>query len=260
MNRARLYTKASLFLLVTVALFPFYLFILILFYKWRRGIGPRLVQFYSRICLAIFHVRIDRIANYRTFKKKRKGILIISNHASFLDIFVLSALFGTLFVSKSEVKYYPIIGQIAWLAGVIFFDRGSSRERLRVLRAIAYNYYDRVLTVFPQGTTGSMGDRLPFQRGIFKVTELNRGIVILPVTLRYRKDEEIAWSRPQSLRENSASVLAQRRIHVTVTVHDPVTIDDYRGKTTDRICRMVEETVLGSSGKKHQPAFSSKPS
>ncbi len=246
MNRARLYTKASLFLLVTVALFPFYLFILILFYKWRRGIGPRLVQFYSRICLAIFHVRIDRIANYRTFKKKRKGILIISNHASFLDIFVLSALFGSVFVSKSEVKYYPIIGQIAWLAGIIFFDRNSSRARLRALRTVAYDYSNRVLTVFPQGTTGSMTDRLPFNRGIFKVAELNRDIVLLPVTLRYEKEREIAWSRPQSLKDNSLRVFAQRRIGVTVIVHEPVTIDDYRGKTTDRICRMVERTVLGS--------------
>jgi 1-acyl-sn-glycerol-3-phosphate acyltransferase len=158
---------------------------------------------------------------------------------------VLSAGFGTVFVSKGEVKYYPIIGQIAWLAGILFLDRSSSRERRRILKTIACNYSNRVLTVFPQGTTGSVTDRLPFNRGIFKVAELNSDIVLLPVTLRYEEDKEIAWSRPQSLKENSARVFAQRKIRVTVTVHDPVTADDYRGKTTDQICRMVEETVLG---------------
>ncbi len=216
-----------------------------LLYKWREVIGPRLIRLYSVICLAIFQVRV-KTKNYRTFKKRKRGVLILSNHASFLDIFVLSAVFGTVFVSKREVKYYPIIGQIAWLAGIIFIDRGSSRERLRVLKAVAYDYSNRVLTVFPQGTTGSMTDRLPFNRGIFKVAELNRDVVLLPVTLRYEKDKEIAWSRPQSLKENSVRVFAQRRIGVTVIVHDPVTVDDYRGKTADQICRMVEETMMGS--------------
>ncbi len=250
MHRARFYAKTSLFLLVTIVLSPFYFFILMLFYKWRKIIGPGLIRFYSRICLAIFRVRVTT-KNYERFKKRKRGVLILSNHASFLDIFALSAVFGTVFVSKKEVKYYPIIGQIAWLAGIIFFDRNSSRARLRALRTVAYDYSNRVLTVFPQGTTGSMTDRLPFNRGIFKVAELNRDIVLLPVTLRYEKEKEIAWSRPQSLKDHSVRVFAQRRIGVTVIVHEPVTIDDYRGKTTDRICRMVERTVLGSLEKEH---------
>jgi 1-acyl-sn-glycerol-3-phosphate acyltransferase len=129
-------------------------------------------------------------------KKMGKGILIISNHASFLDIFVLSALFGSVFVSKAEIKYYPVIGQIAWLMGVIFLNRDSSHERLRVIKTIMNTCSTRILVVFPQGTTSRLTERLSFNRGIFKVIELNPDISLLPITLHYKEDAEIAWNKP----------------------------------------------------------------
>jgi 1-acyl-sn-glycerol-3-phosphate acyltransferase len=243
MNLHRVYLKIALFTIVTVTLAPFYFFILLFLYRWRQHIGPRLIQFYSRICLLIFRVRAE-VKNKQSFAKRKGGVLIISNHSSFLDIFILSSLFGSVFVSKAEVKYYPIFGQIAWLSGVVFFDRSSPREKTRVLRKIAYNYWDRILAVFPQGTTGSIADRLPFNRGIFKVTELNQDIRLLPVTLRYKHDDEVSWSRPQTLKENAMKVSARKEIRVKVVVHDPVTIVAYRGKTTPQICEMVERIVL----------------
>jgi 1-acyl-sn-glycerol-3-phosphate acyltransferase len=243
MNLPKVYLKIVLFTIVTVTLAPFYFFILIILYRWRRNIGPKLIQFYSGICLSIFGVRVE-VKNKQPFAKRKGGVLIVSNHSSFLDIFVLSSLFCSVFVSKADVKYYPVIGQIAWLSGVVFFDRNSSRERTRVLRKIAYNYWDRILAVFPQGTTGSIADRLPFNRGIFKVTEMNQDIRLLPVTLRYEHDDEVSWSRPLTLKETAMKVSARKEIRVKVVVHDPVTIVDYRGKTIPQICEMVERIVL----------------
>lgn len=243
MDVFRFFTKVAIISIVTVILAPFYFLILLIFYKWRQSIGPRIVQFYSRICLSVFRVRIE-LKNYKTFKKGDKGTLIISNHSGFLDIFVLSALFGSVFLSKSEVKYYPIIGQIAWLMGVIFLNRNSSIQRLRLLNIIADSCSNKVLVVFPQGTTSRISERLRFSRGIFKVVELNPDISLLPVTLRYKNDEEIAWNKPQSFRENAIRVGAQKRIDLKVIIHDPVTIEDYRGKTTAQICKMIEQTVL----------------
>jgi len=237
------YLKTTLFLIVTLMLAPFYFFILFVFFKWRHRVGPKLVQLYSKLCLVIFRVAIDR-ENSQIYEQREKGMLIISNHASFLDIFVLSASFGSVFVSKEEVKYYPIFGQIAWLMGVIFFDRTASHERLRVLNTITGKCSDRILVVFPQGTTSRITERLPFNRGIFKVTELNPDISLLPVTLHYKEDAEIAWHKPQSLNENAMRVCAQKRIHVKVIIHAPVTIEHYREKTASQICKRVEETVL----------------
>ena len=235
---------------VTLILSPPYIVILLVFFPWRYRIGPALVQLYSRLCLFIFRVAIDR-SDAQFHANKGKGMLIIANHASFLDIFVLSAVFGSVFVSKEEVKYYPIIGQIAWLMGVIFFNRNASHERLRVLNTITSTCSDRLLVVFPQGTTSRITERLPFNRGIFKVTELNPDISLLPVTLHYKEDAEIAWHKPQSLKENAMRVCAQKRIHVKIIVHAPVTIEHYREKNASQICRLVEGTVLGPLQKEY---------
>jgi len=244
MDILKFYVKTGVFLIVTLMLAPFYFIILLVLYKWRKRIGPRLVQFYSKICLVIFRVNVEQINNSETIKGMERGVLIISNHVSFLDIFVLSALFGSVFVSKSEVKYYPVIGQIAWLMGVIFLDRNSSNERLRVVNTIVSKCGNQVVAVFPQGTTSRITEGLSFNRGIFKVVELNPDISLLPVTLHYKEDAKIAWNKPQSFKENAIKVSSQRRINVEVIVHEPVTIDHYQGKTASEICRMVQQTVL----------------
>jgi 1-acyl-sn-glycerol-3-phosphate acyltransferase len=251
MDLYKFYLKIGLFFIVTVMLGLFYFFVLLIFYKWRHGIGPKLVQWYSKLCLLIFSVDIEEIKNPDMFASRGKGALIISNHASFLDIFVLSSLFGSVFVSKTEVRYYPVIGQIAWLAGVIFLARDSSKERLRLLRTIANKCSNRILVVFPQGTTSRITERLSFNRGVFKVIELNPEVSLLPVTLYYKEDAEIAWNKPQSLKENAIRISAQKRIHVKVLIHNPVTIEDYRGKTSAQICKIVEKTVLGPLQEEH---------
>ncbi len=252
MNLFKFYLKTSIFLIVTVILAPFYFLILFIFYRWRQSVGSKIVQFYSKICLLIFRVNIEKVKNYQNFEKKKKSMLIISNHASFLDIFVLSALFGSVFVSKAEVKYYPIIGQIAWLMGVIFLNRNSSNERFRVLNTIVNKCSNRILVIFPQGTTSRISEQLCFNRGIFKVIELNPDISLLPITLHYKEDAEIAWNKPQSFKENAIRVCAQNKIHIKVIIHNPVTIDDYREKTASQICKMVENTVLEPLLKEYQ--------
>lgn len=244
MDFFRFFVKSSLCMLVTILLSPFYFLILFIIYPWRMRIGPQMVKLYSKICLMIFCVRIEKVRNREALLNREKGILIISNHASFLDIFVLSSIFGSVFVSKAEVKSYPIVGQIAYLIGSIFLNRDSAKERLRLIKIIANTCADRILVVFPQGTTSRIAERLPFKRGIFKVIELNPGISILPVTLHYREDAEIAWHQPQSMRENLMRVSAQKRIHVTVTIHNLVCIRDHEGKSSAEVCRMVEQIVV----------------
>jgi 1-acyl-sn-glycerol-3-phosphate acyltransferase len=244
MDLFRFSIKTILFLLLTTVLSPLYFAILFIFYPWRIRIGPQLVKVYSKICLIIFRVQIEEVRNYDIFWNAEKGILIISNHSSFLDIFVLSSIFGSVFLSKAEVKYYPIVGQIAYLMGSVFINRDSAKDRLTLIKNIANIFSDRILVVFPQGTTSRITAQLPFNRGIFKVIELNPALSILPVTLRYREDAEIAWHKPQSLVENVMRVCAQNTIHVSVIVHNHVCINDYREKSSAEICKMVEQVVV----------------
>lgn len=244
MSRLGCLGKLSLLLIVSLLLSPLYLLILLVSFRWRTRIGPALLRYYAKIVLAILRVRIAEVGGENIALAPGTQKLVVANHVSSLDIFVLSSLFGSTFVSKDEVRYYPIIGWIAALMGTIFLDRDSPRARYSLIRTIAKHCTDRIVVVFPQGTTSRIGDRLPFFRGIFKVIELNPDIVILPVTLRYREEANIAWHKPQSLVSNILAVCAQARVHVSVVHHRPIGIDDYRGKTAADVCTIVEQMVL----------------
>jgi 1-acyl-sn-glycerol-3-phosphate acyltransferase len=156
----------------------------------------------------------------------------------------MSALYRTIYVSKMEVKHYPIIGQLAWLIGIIFIRRDSTEDRQRVLQEIIKNSKGQIITIFAQGTTGSIADHLPFKCGVFKTVEIDHDIILLPVTIRYREDATVAWRGGQILINNLISICTQKLIHVKVTVHEQISIDDYGDKTISEICAMAQDRVL----------------
>lgn len=240
---ARCLGKLGLLLVASLLLSPVFLLSLLMFFPWRIRLGPALLRYYAKIVLWIFRVHIEEEGE-KTVLDRAKQKLVVANHVSSLDIFILSSIFKSAFVSKIDVKFYPIIGWIAALMGTIFLDRDSPRARYSLIRTLAKPRTDRIVVVFPQGTTSRIGERLPFFRGIFKVIELNPGIVILPVTLSYREEAEIVWQKPQSLVGNFLKACAQKRIHVRVIHHRPIGIDDYEGKTSADVCKLVERMVL----------------
>lgn len=244
MKTIRIIIKIFLFFSVTGILAPFYFFILLFLYRWRCAIGPELLRFYSKLCLIIFRVNITCRENQFAFGNIKKNLLIISNHSSFLDIFVLSYLFRAVFVSKSEIKFYPIIGQIAWLMGVVFLNRDSAKERYRLIKKIPNICNSYRLVVFPQGTTSRISDKKPFNRGIFKVLDFNRDLVILPVSLIYEDDSEIAWYAPQTLIQNALIIFSRGKINVKVLIHQPITYEKYNHYNSSQICNLIQNIVL----------------
>ena len=56
------------------------------------------------------------------------GTVIISNHLSYVDGLVLGSIFPAVFVSKREVKKWPIIGLWVALCGTIFIDRQRKNQ------------------------------------------------------------------------------------------------------------------------------------
>ncbi|HUS19654.1 MAG TPA: lysophospholipid acyltransferase family protein [Terriglobales bacterium] len=95
--------------------------------------------------------------------------LIVSNHLSYLDIMVFSAVAPMLFVSKKEVRDWPIMGLLAHLAGSRFLDRSRSADAHRVQNEVqaALDEGCRVL-VFPEGTSTDGNSILPFKAAMFE--------------------------------------------------------------------------------------------
>ena len=120
-------------------------------------------------------------------------LLVVSNHISWLDILVLLAVQPVRFVSKSEVKRWPIIGWLATNAGTLYIARESRRDALRVVHHIAealrgedavYGAEGNIIAVFPEGTTSDGSTVLPFHANLIQAA-VSAHAPVQPVALRF---------------------------------------------------------------------------
>ena len=95
--------------------------------------------------------------------------LIASNHLSYLDIMVYSAIAPCAFVAKREVRAWPAVGWIATLAGTIYVDRSRRSEthaiQPEIQSALAAGLR---LFLFPEGTSSDGSSVLPFHSSLFQ--------------------------------------------------------------------------------------------
>lgn len=120
--------------------------------------------------------------------------LLISNHLSYLDILVYSSLSPCVFVSKKEVRSWPIFGLMAQMAGTVFIDRNRSADARRVnsemQKALASGV---VVVLFPEGTSSDGSTVLPFRPALLEAA-LGAGEPVTPAHLSY----EVAGGNPQT--------------------------------------------------------------
>jgi lyso-ornithine lipid O-acyltransferase len=95
--------------------------------------------------------------------------LIVSNHLSYLDIMVFSTAVPCIFVSKSEVKWWPLVGWVAQMTGTIFVDRSRRSQTYRVRPQMAERLDAGArLVLFPEGTSSDGRQMLPFRSSLFE--------------------------------------------------------------------------------------------
>jgi 1-acyl-sn-glycerol-3-phosphate acyltransferase len=114
------------------------------------------------------------------------GGVLVSNHLGYLDIFVLSSIAPTVFVSNHEVSRWPIAGTLARLAGTVFIDRGRRSEVVRVgERLVALVTAGQAVALFLEGTSTG-GDRvLPFHSSLL-APAVRHGWTITPAFVAYQ--------------------------------------------------------------------------
>jgi len=95
--------------------------------------------------------------------------LLVSNHLSYLDILVLATLTPAVFVSKSEVKHWPLFGWFAQMGGTIFLRRERRADVVRISAEIATVLRGGNLVVlFPEGTSSNGREVLPFRSSLLE--------------------------------------------------------------------------------------------
>ncbi len=111
--------------------------------------------------------------------------LLVCNHISWLDIYVINALAPAAFVSKDDVKDWPLIGWLCQHTETIFLERGSRAAAQRTRETMVAQLTSGThVALFPEGTT-SAGDRLlPFHGALFQ-SAIDARVPVVPLALRY---------------------------------------------------------------------------
>lgn len=118
--------------------------------------------------------------------------LIVSNHLSYLDILVFSAALPCIFVSKYEVRSWPLLGALARLGGTIFVKRERRSETPVVRGQMEETLLEGVpVVLFPEGTSSDGSSVLPFRTALFDpAVRLN--LQVTPACIAYSLEQGIA--------------------------------------------------------------------
>jgi lyso-ornithine lipid O-acyltransferase len=128
-----------------------------------------------------------------------QGAVIVANHLSYLDILVMAALTPVVFVSKKEVRHWPIFGWFAEKAGTRFIDRNKRGDVMRISEEIGpVMAAGLTIVIFLEGTTTDGAGVLPFKASLLEPVVQNRWPVV-PAALVYLVPEgrsaamEVCW-------------------------------------------------------------------
>jgi 1-acyl-sn-glycerol-3-phosphate acyltransferase len=229
------------FTLVTLPLMPLQQ----LFVWWWPSMARAFPMHYHRLVLRILGVRLKIVG------EPAQHVLIASNHASWLDIPVLSAVTPLSFIAKWEVNGWPFFGSLARLQRTVFVYRerrhttGNSRNEIQErLRA------GDTLVLFPEGTSSDGVHVLPFKSAFFGSAELP-DVSVQPVTVAYTGHRNLpmdrrlrpayAWYGDMDLPPHLWGALATGPIEVTVICHKPLSIGP--GMDRKALARQAESLV-----------------
>ena len=113
-------------------------------------------------------------------------MLRVANHLSWLDILVMNAVAPSRFVSKAEVRQWPLIGTLTVGAGTLLIEREKRRDAMRVVHHMAESLQaGDAVAVFPEGTTSNGEALLPFHANLLQAAVVTDAPV-QPWALRYR--------------------------------------------------------------------------
>jgi 1-acyl-sn-glycerol-3-phosphate acyltransferase len=153
--------------------------------------------------------------------------LVVANHVSWLDIAAIHAVLPEArFVSKADVKHWPLIGRLVTGAGTLYIEREKKRDALRVVHQMAQALRSGdTVAVFPEGTTGDGRTLLPFHANLLQAA-IATATPVQPLVLRFFDAEHAISPLAQFLGETTLAQSAwrfvcARGLNVQVQVLEP---------------------------------------
>jgi 1-acyl-sn-glycerol-3-phosphate acyltransferase len=153
--------------------------------------------------------------------------MVVANHVSWLDIFVIDALHPSRFVAKAEIRAWPLAGWLAEKAGTVFIARGNRRDLRHIFKGLVHSLQagERV-AFFPEGTTAAQGSLLPFHANLFEAA-IDAKVQVQPFALRYIDREglphpDVDFIGDTTFADSLVTILKARPVKARLTILAPI--------------------------------------
>lgn len=177
---------ASIYLVIIFAVISL---LTMIFYRNKRDRLERTSRntaLFSPILLRIMGVKF-RVIDRTSGKGLAGKSMVVANHVSYVDVFILAAIRPMLFISSVELSNTLFVGHVSKLGGTVFVERRKHRNLRNEINNIAsvLDHGFRVV-LFPEAGTSDGTALLPFRPSLFEAA-IKSDADIVPVCIRYLK-------------------------------------------------------------------------
>jgi len=228
-------------------------------YPWlSMSLQRRILQNWSRELLDILGIQL-LIDSDDALHAVDSG-LIVTNHVSWLDVFVLNAVVPMRFVAKSEVRSWPVIGWLCARAQTLFIERGKARSAARInTKMVTLLQRGECLAVFPEGTTTDGAQVAHFHASLLQPA-IDAGVPVQAIALRYQdaygqRSAAAAYIDDISFAQSMWLILSARHLQVRLLASAPLptAVTDRRSLT--RQAQQIIATFLQTLNEAAHPTL-----
>lgn len=205
----------------------------------------RIQRGYCRLMLRCLGVRITVSGGPI---RNLSGVLVVSGHVSWVDIFVIGAVLPGSFVARADLIDWPALGFLARLMKVIPIERTNLRRLPDVVRTIAARLRaGQTVVAFPEGTTWCGLGYGAFRPAMFQGA-IDAGRPVQPLRLTYHHRDGAPSTVPAFIGDDTLLQSIRRVITARLTVcHVQVQSLQLPGADRRELAARCEAAVRGTS-------------
>lgn len=203
-----------------------------------------LIRRWSRRLVTICGLRA--LVHGALHEDRSRGLVLVANHVSWLDIFVINAIQPAHFIAKADLARWPVIGWLIRGVGTLFIDRSSRRHvheaNRRIADALAKG---EVIAIFPEG---AVTRELQHFHGSLLQPAIDGAAPVQPIAIRYCDVTGASSTIPHyadvSFMASLWRIAGARDLQVRVTVAPAVaTRGQHRGELAQAAERIIRSAL-----------------
>jgi len=206
------------------------------FFGFSQRLQQWALQTWGKSIIFILGVKINR-----NELPKNKNFILMPNHRSYIDIFIVACLTPAAMVAKAEIKKWPFIKLGGKITNTVFVERSEISSLITTMNKIKESINQHIpVILFPEGTTYKGPLTKPFKNGSFKIAADSQ-MPVIPMAIHYR-DVDDAWVDKDTFIGHVFRQMGKPISKVYIRYGNPISYSDY--KTLQKETKEQIETML----------------